>query len=111
MFKMKSRARVFIYQRPADLRKGFGGLFNIIVGELGQDIFRGDLFVFFNKNRSLAKIMFCDDTGFCIFSKKLVENRFSNLWTEEKHNPLRISKTQLQYLLQGASLKKVLLEK
>ena len=111
MFEIKPRARIFVYQKPADLRKGFGGLFTLIRTELKQDIFKGDLFLFFNKNRNLVKCMFCDGTGFCIFSKKITERRFANLWSNGEQKTLRISKSQLQYLLRGASLQTILLEK
>jgi transposase len=111
MFEIKPKARIFVYQKPADLRKGFGGLFTLICAELEQDIFQGDLFLFFNKNRNLVKCMFCDGTGFCIFSKKITEKRFPNLWNKGEQKTLKISKTQLQYLLRGASMKTILLEK
>ena len=111
MFKVKSRARIFIYQKPADLRKGFGGLFSLITAELKLDIFKGDLFLFFNKNRSLVKCMFFDGTGFCIYSKRITEQRFANLWDKEDPKTLKISRSQLASLLRGASVKTVLLEK
>ena len=111
MFPVKSRARIFVYQKPADLRKGVVGLYSLIISELEQDPNKGDLFLFFNKNRNLVKCLFCDGTGVCILTKRLAEHRFANLWNKGTQKSLKISKSQLQSLLQGASMKTLFLEK
>ena len=103
MFKIKPRARILVYQRPTDLRKGANGLYSLIISELKQDPNQGDLFLFFNKKRNLVKCFFCDGTGFCIFSKELAEHRFANLWNKGKQKSLKISKSQLRLLLDNGS--------
>lgn len=83
MFKIKPRARILVYQRPTDLRKGANGLYSLIISELKQDPNQGDLFLFFNKKRNLVKCFFCDGTGFCIFSALV--HRYSD-WVKFSEN-------------------------
>lgn len=47
--------RVFAYAGPADLRKGFDGLYGIVVAELERDPLDGDCFLFVNPARSRQK--------------------------------------------------------
>jgi len=44
--------RVFAHAAPADLRKGFDGLYGIVVSELEQDPQSGDCFLFVNRTRN-----------------------------------------------------------
>ena len=41
--------RVFAYSGPADLRKGFDGLYGIVRAELERDPLDGDCFLFVNR--------------------------------------------------------------
>lgn len=77
-----SRAvRVFARNGPTDLRKGFDGLYALVVHELEQDPLVGDLYLFVNRRRTSAKVLLWDGTGLCVYAKRLAKNRFSHLWT------------------------------
>ena len=76
--------RVFAYSGPADLRKGFDGLYGIVRAELERDPLDGDCFLFMNRARSRAKVLLWDGTGLCIYMKRLEQGRFACLWEETK---------------------------
>ena len=45
------KVRVFAWSQPADLRRGYNGLYALVVNELERDPLSGDLFVFCNRRR------------------------------------------------------------
>jgi len=49
------------------MRKSYNGLESIVRLGLGHDIMDGDLFLFVNRRRNRAKVLFFDGTGLCIF--------------------------------------------
>jgi transposase len=53
-------------------------LFALVDSELHLDPRSGTLFVFFNRNRSLAKVAYYDGSGSCLFYKRL-EKACSNI--------------------------------
>jgi transposase len=74
--------RVFAYGSPADMRKGFDGLFGLVREHLQADPLSGDLFLFVSSNRKRAKVLMWDGTGLCLYAKRLEKGRFAHLWGE-----------------------------
>lgn len=58
--------RVWAYPPPADLRKGYDGLFGLVKQGLAGDPLSGDVFVFVNRRRRACKLLLWDGTGLCI---------------------------------------------
>lgn len=101
-----SRAvRVFARNGSTDLRKGFDGLYALVLNELGQDPLKGDLYLFVNTRRTSAKVLLWDGTGLCIYAKRLSRKRFSKLWKEAQlGGPLRLTHAELSLFLEGADI-------
>ncbi len=57
------KMKVWAWTAPTDLRKGFGGLYEMVRHELGRDPLTGDAFLFVNRRRSSAKVLVWDGTG------------------------------------------------
>ena len=95
---------VYAYGAPADLRKGFDGLSGLVTGELGGDPLSGDLFLFVNRARTLAKVLVWDGTGLCIYSKRLEQGRFACLWRAPEEARLRLTMSELALFLEGSKL-------
>lgn len=97
--------RVYARNRPTDLRKGFDGLYALVLHELGRDPLDGDLFLFVNTRRTSAKVLLWDGTGLCIYAKRLARKRFSTLWTDlEDGRTLQMTHAELRLFLEGADL-------
>jgi len=94
---------VWAYGAPVDLRKGFDGLCAVVERELGRDPLSGDLFVFTNRRRHLAKVLLWDGTGLCIYSKRLEQGRFACLWRRPESGRLRLTVSELSLFLEGSS--------
>jgi hypothetical protein len=56
-----TRARLFLYTQPADLRKGFSGLYAIARTHIADPV-DGDIFLFVNRRRTLLKALHWDGT-------------------------------------------------
>lgn len=92
---------VYAYGAPADLRKGFDGLYALVVGGLKRNPLSGDLYVFVSRDRHRAKVLFWDGTGLCVYAKRLERGRFACLWQES--GPLRLTMSELQLFLEGST--------
>lgn len=97
--------RVFARNRPTDLRKGFDGLYALVLHELGRDPLEGDLYLFINTRRTSAKVLLWDGTGLCIYAKRLSRKRFSRLWRDlEEADALQLTHAELRLFLEGADI-------
>ena len=69
--------QVFVALEPVDMRFGFERLSGMVRERMGYEPRSGALFVFFGRRRQLAKILFADATGICVFAKRLDSGVFS----------------------------------
>ena len=99
-----SRAlRVFAYAGPCDLRKSYDGLAGLVANELRRDLLDGDLFLFVNRRRNRAKVLFFDGTGVCIYMKRMDKGRFPAPWRRSVRE-LEMTMSELALFLEGAAL-------
>jgi transposase len=97
--------RVWAYPAPADLRKGYDGLYGLVVSELGRDPLSGDCFLFTNRVRTRAKVLVWDGTGLCIYQKRLERGRFAPLWERAvTGGAIELTMSELALYLEGSRL-------
>jgi transposase len=94
--------RVFAYAAPADLRKGYNGLYGLVVSKLGRDPMDGDIFLFTNRRRTSCKVLHHDGSGLTIFMKRLDRGRFAPLWARRSEGDVQLSEAELALFLEGA---------
>lgn len=70
------RRRVFLCRQPVDMRKAFDSLADLVRIDLAMDPFQGDVFVFVGKDRTRAKVLVWETTGFWLCAKRLETARF-----------------------------------
>lgn len=63
--------------KSVNLRKSFDGLAGCVQQIIHQDPLNGHLFVFINKSRKLIKVLYYDNDGFAIWSKRLSQGLFN----------------------------------
>lgn len=71
----------------------------LVQEKLKADPFGGQLFVFRGKRGDLIKLIWHDDQGMCLFTKRLERGRF--IWPTTTGDAVTISAAQLGYLLEG----------
>jgi len=98
------QVRVFVFGRPADMRKGYDGLLGLVTQVMGRDVMAGDMFLFISKTRQRAKVLLWDGTGLCIYAKRLERGRFTAPWEREENEALEMTVTELALLLEGSKL-------
>jgi len=102
--------RIFVCTKPADMRKGFDGLSGMVREFIGQDPLSGHLFLFFNKRRDRAKILFWDRDGLLVVYKRLEAGSFQILDPASRSQDvsgtagLELSVTDLTLILSGIDL-------
>lgn len=90
--------RIFAYNCPVDMRKGFLGLEGLVRTTLGKDPLSGDIFVFVNRTGTHLKCLLWDRTGFVIIFKKLEHGKFRFHGTTSQ---LELDEQRLALLLDG----------
>jgi len=95
---------VYVCIRPVDFRKGIDGLTALVEGNLGRSPFSEKLFVFTNKRRDKVRILYWERNGFCLWMKRLEQERFK--WPSFLGDEVAIlTGQQLNWLLDGYDLK------
>ena len=84
------------------MRKSFNTLQALVESELKGEIATGDLFVFVARNRKLAKVLYFDGTGLCLFAKRLERGRFAAPWAGPMSTSLTLTMTELALFIEGS---------
>jgi transposase len=92
-------ARIWLYQKPVDMRRSFDGLAAIAQNVLSLPAASGDWFVFINRRRTQMKILYFDAGGYCIWAKRLERGRFQPV--AHAGDQLQLDSAQLQCLISG----------
>lgn len=106
MFRIDDQqsAKIFIKPGVTDMRKAINGLSMIVQEEIGHDPFNGNYYAFCNRTRRLIKILYWDSNGFCLWHKRLEEDKFP--WPADAASVKELSMEQLSWLLHGLDFRK-----
>jgi hypothetical protein len=74
--------RVLVATKPVDFRKGMDGLAALVQEELRADPFSGVIYVFRAKRADRVKLLFWDQTGLCLLSKRQVPLAGDRRWSD-----------------------------
>jgi len=94
--------KVFVALGTTDLRKSINGLSILVDQHFELDPFTGNLFAFCNRRRNLAKVLYWDRNGFCLWQKRLERNKFR--WPSSEEEVMEIGGRELMWLLDGLEL-------
>jgi len=95
-------ARVYVAVGSTDMRKSINGLSILVEQAMALNPFTGDLFVFCNRLRTIVKILYWDRNGFCLWHKRLENDRFK--WPQSVEEVIAIDQRQLRWLLSGLNI-------
>lgn len=103
MFTPDAKSPIWLYTRPADMRKSYRGLLGLVKRQLQENPLKG-YYVFINRRKTQMKILYFEPTGYCIWSKRLSQGQFNY-----RGHPLgkqALTAVDLQHLLAGIEVKK-----
>jgi transposase len=108
MLSLPPSVRILLAREPADMRKGFDGLANLVQDVLKEDPLSGHLFVFRNRRGDRVKLLLWDSDGFLIVYKRLEKGtfRFPSA-SEAEATSVTVTATDLIMLLDGVDLQSV----
>jgi len=99
MMQFAPGTQVWLACRPIDMRNGFHGLAARVSEVLRADPYSGHVFVFRGKRGDYVKALYWDETGLCLFAKRLEKGRF--VWPPVIDERTRLTTGQLQLLIEG----------
>lgn len=95
---------VYLHRDPVDFRQSINGLVATVEQAMQLSPFADALFVFCNKNGDKVKVLYWDQTGFCLWYKRLEQDRFQ--WPRQHPaGTMTLSAEQWQWLLQGYDIR------
>lgn len=94
--------KVLVYQKSVSMRFSFSGLSLLVESELRENPLSGQLFVFFNRSRNYVKILYWEEGGYCLWSKRLEVGTYRLARTESEISSLSV--TELRMILDGFEL-------
>ena len=97
---------IYLHKQPVDFRKSINGLSVIVEEQMQLPAFSGALFVFCNRQRDKIKVLYWDQTGFCLWYKRLEKDKFK--WPKKMSGEvLTLSERQWHWLLEGLDIQKM----
>ena len=96
------KTRIFVATKTVDFRGSYDRLGGIVRERLKADPRSGAFFVFFNRAANRIKILFADQTGDCIFYKRLDVCTYRGMVDlDPERESIEIDGRQLRALLAG----------
>jgi transposase len=99
--------RYYLYTNKTDMRKSVRGLSGLVLNEMKLELRNGDGFVFFNKRKTMVKILVWDRTGFVVYYKQLSTGTFELPIWDTVGQGLEISMRKLMLIMEGVQLKNI----
>jgi transposase len=94
-----SNARIWLYLGIADMRRQFDGLSALVTNQMKMSAQQGDWFVFVNRKRTMMKVLYYHQGGYCLWSKRLERGTFAKVAGND--SKIALNSAQLQCLIDG----------
>jgi transposase len=108
MLSLPPSVRILLAREPADMRKGFDGLAQLVQSLLQEHPLSGHLFVFRNRRGDRIKLLLWDTDGFLILYKRLEKGTFRfPAVANALATSVTVNATDLIMLLDGVDLQSV----
>jgi len=99
MYLQNKETRIFLRPGKTDFRKSINGLSVMVQEHMKEDPFSGHYYVFCNRTKTMLKILYWDKNGFCLWHKRLEEDKFR--WPNVGSEVHEISREEFRWLLIG----------
>src|ERR1044071_4274417 len=96
MLHLSAACRYYLYNGPADMRKGFDSLSGMVTSLMNSNALSGSVFIFFNKKHTQVKLLLWEGDGFALYHKRLERGTYELPACNESNLSITISSEQLQ---------------
>jgi transposase len=103
MLSLPPSVRIYVATGATDMRKSFVGLAAETRRVIARDPLSGHLFVFVNRRRTIAKVLYWDRNGYCIIAKRLERGTF-HLPADDGRGIAEVESAELGLILEGIDL-------
>lgn len=107
MLHLSASCTYYLYCGHTDMRKGFDGLCGIVNSQMALNVLNGSVFIFMNRRRTHVKLLLWEGDGFSIYYKRLEKGTYELPIGSGPSASVAMDARQLQLILQGVSLKKI----
>jgi len=110
MLSLPPSVRIFVYTRPADMRKAFTGLSALVREHMQLDPLSGHLFIFTNRRADRLKVLYWDRDGYALWYKRLEKGTFRFTRPDDAANDasgIEMQPADLAMMLEGIDCSKV----
>ena len=107
LLSLNDHVQYFLFMGNADMRCTFEGLCGVIRNEMSQDPLSRQVYIFINRRGNQVKLLLWEGDGFCIFHKRLEGGTFERPRADRDGKQVRLTRIQLQLILQGVRLSSV----
>jgi len=106
MLSLPSSVRIFVARGVTDMRKSFDTLAALVIDIVDEDPMSGHLFLFVNRRRNRAKVLWWDRSGYCLLAKRLEHGQF-RVFDKASGKPggFEVSASDLALILEGIDLR------
>jgi transposase len=103
VLSLSSALRISLATGPADMRKGFDGLSQLVRGRIARDPLSGHLYVFRNRRRDRIKILYWDRDGLAPWYQRLEKG--TSRFPEAKDGRVEVTPAGMAAVLEGIDLR------
>lgn len=107
MLHLSASCSYYLYSGYTDMRKGFDSLCGIVKSQMSLNALNGSVFIFMNRRRTHIKLLLWEGDGFAIYYKRLEKGTYELPAGGGQSSTVSMDAHQLQFILQGVSLKKI----
>lgn len=102
MLSLPPSVRIYMATQPVDGRKGVDSLAALVRSALGHDPLSGHLYVFFSRRCERVRVVYWDQNGFAMWTKRLERGRFHPSFSPDgRLLASAIDRATLMMLLEG----------
>ncbi|MBA2762135.1 MAG: IS66 family insertion sequence element accessory protein TnpB [Segetibacter sp.] len=107
MLHLSPAVQYYLYTGTTDMRKGFDSLCGIVSSQMKLDALSGAIFIFINRKRNQVKLLLWEGDGLSLYHKRLEKGTYELPLCNTAGTALGIRQQQLQFILQGVALQKI----
>ena len=107
MLALPPSVKIFVAREPVDMRKSFDGLSAVVCNIVNEDPQSGHLFLFINKRRNRAKIIWWEQSGYWMLYKRLESGQFQIFdQADGNEGSFSCKASDMMLLLEGIDLRR-----